>query len=111
MKMEDEKGKTKRVELRNLKQKEESIAHLNNASQLFKFTNKNPLFYLPNLDDDIPEPILEDDLQTNEQLRRKSTQLPAPMSHARRFYPPQETTCKLQRCLSNLWISNNTNKI
>ena len=109
--MEDERGRTKeksRTPKPETKRRvnlpiraEICYPNLNKASQLLKFTNRNLLFYLPNLDDDTPEPILEDDLQTDEQLRRKSTQHAAPLPHAR-FYPSQETTCKLQRCLSIL---------
>ena len=69
MKMEHE---NKQVELKLEKNVKLSIraelcySNLNNVSHLFKFTICNLLFYMPNLDDDTPDPILEDYLQFNE---------------------------------------------
>ena len=47
-------------------------SNLNNVSLLFKFINWDLLFYPPNLDDDTPEPVFEDDLQTDEKLRKST---------------------------------------
>ena len=44
-------------------------SNLNNVSLFLKFTNCNLLFYMPNLDDDTLDPILEDYLHFDEQLR------------------------------------------
>ena len=69
---------------------ETCYSNLNNVSPFFKFTNCNLLFYMPNLDNDTPDPITEDYLQFDEQLRiYPPKQLHSPSPHARRFYLPR----------------------
>ena len=66
---------------------------------------------MPNLDDDNPDPILEDYLQIDEQLRIYPNNFTLPRLMRESFNSPDRTTCKLQRFFSKQWLNHNTDKI